>query len=114
MQNYSQPPLIFYNLSQPIIEIFAKILDIDYIYNYEEINNNHQSWNEDFSNTPIKKIEINNCPTIVLNSIGKVYSLGWTNFGQIGVFPNLTKQSYVVPYIIRKNNEKFPSKLIKN
>ena len=118
MQNYSQLLPRFYNFSQPIIGIFAKILDIDLIYNCEEISNNHQTWNEEFfqiykeclkNETPIQKIEISNCHTMVLNSIGKVYSWGWNNYGQCGVFPNLTKQSYVFPNIIRKNNEKFPT-----
>ena len=107
---------IKYNFSQPIIGIFAKILDIDYIYNYEE-ESNDQSWDEEFlkiykeclkNETPIQKIEISNCHTMVLNSIGKIYSWGWNNFGQCGVFPNLTKESYIFPNIMRKNNEKFP------
>ena len=104
-----------YNFSQPIITIFARILEIDYIYNCEEFN--EQSWNEAFlkiykesikNETPIQKIEISNCHTMVLNSVGKIYSWGWNNFGQCGVFPNLTKESYIFPNIMRENNEKFP------
>ena len=107
---------IVYNFSQPIITIFAKILDIDYIYNSEEFN--EQPWDETFlkiyknclkNETPIQKIEISNCHTMVLNSMGKVYSWGWNNFGQCGVFPNLTKGSYIFPNIMRKNKEKYPT-----
>ena len=107
---------IYYNFNQPIIGIFAKILDIDYICNNEEVSD--KSWNEEFikiykeclkNETPIQKIEISNCHTMVLNSSGRVYSWGWNNFGQCGVFPNLTKKSYIFPNLKRKNNnEKFP------
>ena len=108
---------IHYNFNQPIIGIFAKILDIDYICNNEEVSD--KSWNEEFikiykeclkNETPIQKIEISNCHTMVLNSSGKVYSWGWNNFGQCGVFPNLTKKSYILPNLKRKNNnDKFPN-----
>ena len=104
-----------YNFSQPIIGVFARILDIDFMYNSED--SDEQTWNEDFlkiykesikNETPIQKIEISNCTTMVLNSVGKIYSWGWNNFGQCGVFPNLTKESFVFPNIIRKNKEKYP------
>ena len=106
---------VFYNFGQPIIGVFARILDIDYICDCDEASD--QSWIVEFlqiykecmkNETPIEKIEISNCHTMVLNSVGKIYSWGWNNFGQCGVFPNLTKESYILPNILRKDNDKFP------
>ena len=107
------PP--FYNFNQPIIRVFAKILEIDYIYTNEDLD--EKIWKEEFSKiykeniineTPIQKIEISNTHTILLNNIGKIYSWGWNNFGQCGSFPNLTKQSYLFPnlFSINNNNKK--------
>jgi alpha-tubulin suppressor-like RCC1 family protein len=45
---------------------------------------------------------------MALNSAGKVYSWGWNNFGQCGVFPNSTKISYVFPKFAKQNNNKLP------
>jgi alpha-tubulin suppressor-like RCC1 family protein len=85
------------------------------MYNCQEINDN--SWNEEFykifkeclkNETPIQKIIISNCHTMVINSKGRAYSWGWNNFGQCGIFPHLTKKSYVLPNLNRKKNEKYP------
>ena len=106
---------ILYNYNQPIIGVFVKILDIDYICNCTEISD--KSWDEEFlkiykenlkNETPIQKIEISNCTSMALNSAGKVFSWGWNNFGQCGVFPHLTKLCYVFPNLTLKNKEKFP------
>ena len=106
----------FYNFNQPIIRVFAKILDIDYIYKNEDIDEN--LWIEEFNKiyndclkneTPIQKIEISNTHTLVLNNMGKVYSWGWNNFGQCGTFPSLTKQSYLFPNLFNTNNKEFPT-----
>jgi alpha-tubulin suppressor-like RCC1 family protein len=114
--NYDNLLPIYYNFGQPIIRVFARILDIDYICNCEEACD--QSWMTKFiqiykecmkNETPIEKIEISNCHTMVLNSVGKIYSWGWNNFGQCGVFPNLTKESYVLPNKLRNDKEKFPN-----
>ena len=114
------PP--YYNFNQPIIRVFAKILEIDYLYKNDDLD--EKLWNEEFckiykdsikNETPIQKIEISNTHTMVLNSSGKVYSWGWNNFGQCGSFPNLTKQSYLFPNIFFNNknknnsNKEFPS-----
>ena len=105
------PPI--YNFNQPIIKVFAKILEIDYIYKNEDLDEN--LWKEEFykiynecmkDETPIQKIEISNTHTIILNNIGKVYSWGWNNFGQCGTFPNLTKQSYLFPNLYNNNINK--------
>ena len=104
------PP--FYNFNQPIIRVFAKILEIDYIYKNDDLDEN--LWNEEYykiykdsikNETPIQKIEISNTHSMVLNSLGKVYSWGWNNFGQCGSFPNLTKQSYLFPNIFNTKNK---------
>ena len=102
---------VFYNFNQPIIRVFAKILEIDYIYKNEDIDEN--LWKDEFSKiyndcikneTPIQKIEISNTHTLVLNNIGKVFSWGWNNFGQCGTFPSLTKQSYLFPNLYNNKN----------
>ena len=102
---------VFYNFNQPIIRVFAKILEIDYIYKNEDIDEN--LWKEEFNKiyndcikneTPIQKIEISNTHTLVLNNIGKVFSWGWNNFGQCGTFPSLTKQSYLFPNLYNNQN----------
>ena len=121
IQNCNEILPIHYNFNQPIVGVFAKILDIDCMYNYEDIDDN--SWNEEFykiykeclqNEAPIQKIEISNCHTMVINSKGKVYSWGWNNFGQCGIFPHLTKKSYVLPNLSRKKNEKYPNLPILN
>ena len=70
---------VFYNFGQPIIGVFARILDIDYICDCDEASD--QSWIVEFlqiykecmkNETPIEKIEISNCHTMVLNSVGKI------------------------------------------
>ena len=108
---------MFYNFNQPIIRVFAKILEIDYIYTNDDLD--EKIWNEEFckiykdnmkNETPIQKIEISNTHSMVLNNAGKVYSWGWNNFGQCGTFPSLTKQSYLFPNLFNnKNNKEFLS-----
>ena len=111
------PP--FYNFNQPIIRVFAKILEIDYIYKNEDLLDENL-WKEEFfkiyneclkNEAPIEKIEISNTHTMVLNNKGKVFSWGWNNFGQCGTFPSLTKQSYLFPDLFNNNNKnkEFPS-----
>ena len=104
-----------YSFNQPIIGVFAKILDVDHICNCSEVSD--KSWDEEFAqiykenlknDTPIQKIEISNCSSMALNSAGKVYSWGWNNFGQCGVFPSETKLSYVFPKFAKQKNNKFP------
>ena len=104
-----------YNFNQPIIGVFAKILDIDYICNCSEVSD--RSWDEEFAqiykenlknDTPIEKIEISNCSSMALNSAGKVYSWGWNNFGQCGVFPDTTKINYVFPTFAKQDKNKLP------
>jgi len=114
------PP--FYNFNQAIIRVFAKILEIDYLYKNEDLD--EKLWNDEFykiykdsikNETPIQKIEISNTHTMILNSSGKVFSWGWNNFGQCGSFPNLTKQSILFPNVFintknkNKKNKEFPS-----
>ena len=94
----------FYNFNQPIIRVFARILEIDYIYKNEELDENiwleeyNKIYKENMKNeTPIQKIEISTTHSMILNSEGKVYSWGWNNFGQCGAYPYMTKQSYIFP-----------------
>ena len=110
----------FYNYNQPIITIFAKILDIDILYDSEETSD--KSWNKEFmeiykeclkNDTPIQKIEISNCHSLALSSDGKLYSWGWNNYGQCGECPDLTKQRFLFPNL-NKINEKFPQLPILN
>ena len=92
------------NFSYPKITIFSKILDLDIINDSNEIEN--RSWSEEFSqifkmgianNTPIQKIFIGNCHSMLLNSEGKVYTWGWNNYGQCGAYPDSTKQNFIIP-----------------
>ena len=92
------------NYSKPKITVFAKILDLDIINDSNDIEN--KNWSEEFSqifkaeianNTPIQKIYIGNCHSMLLNSEGKVYTWGWNNYGQCGAYPDSTKQNFIIP-----------------
>ena len=100
------------NYSQPKITIFAKILDIDIINDSSDIENN--SWSEEFikifklelsNNTPIQKIYIGNCHSMLLNTEGKVYAWGWNNYGQCGAYPDSTKQNLIIPMFKKEGNK---------
>ena len=102
----------YHNYSQPKITIFAKILELDIINESSDIEN--KTWSEEFmkifkemitSNTPIQKIYVGNCHSMVLNSEGKVYTWGWNNFGQCGAYPDSTKQQFIIPMFKSENNK---------
>ena len=103
-----------YQFKLPIITIFAKILDIDVIT--ESSENSDRSWSEEFikiykqcllNNTPIEKIEISNCHSMVLTNVGKAFTWGWNNYGQCGQYPDSTKESYLISEFRKNENGKF-------
>ena len=105
----------YYNYKQATITVFAKILDIDIINDSNEIE--HKSWSEEYmkiykrclkNNSPIQKIYIGNCHSMVLNSEGKVFTWGWNNYGQCGAYPESTKQHFILPEFKKGQNAKYP------
>ena len=111
----------YFNYKQATITVFAKILDIDLITDSNEVED--KSWGEEYmqvykkclkNNTPIQKIYVSNCHSMVLTTEGKVYTWGWNNFGQCGAFPESSKQNYILPEFKKGNNRKYPQLPILN
>ena len=111
----------YYNYKQATVTVFAKILDIDIINDSNEVED--KSWSEEYiqiykmclkNNTPIQKIYVGSCHSMVLNSEGKVFSWGWNNYGQCGTFPDLTKQNYILPEFKKGQDRKYPQLPILN
>ena len=111
----------YYNHRQATITVFAKILDIDIINDSNEVED--KTWSEEYikiykmclkNNTPIQKIYVGNCHSMVLNSEGKVFSWGWNNYGQCGAFPDSTKQNYILPEFRKGKDKKYPQLPILN
>ena len=111
----------YFNYKQATITIFAKILDIDIINDSNEVED--KSWSEEYmqvykkclkNNTPIQKIYISNCHSMVLTSEGKVFAWGWNNFGQCGTFPESSKQNLILTEFKKGNNRKYPQLPILN
>ena len=111
----------YYNYKQATITVFAKILDIDIINDSSEVED--KSWSEEYiriykeclkNKTPIQKIYLGNCHSMVLNSEGKVFTWGWNNYGQCGAFPETTKQNYILPEFKKSQNRKYPQLPILN
>ena len=76
-------------LNDPKLLLFAKVLDLDFNIDSNEIYDNH--WASEFekvfnlnieNGTPIQQIHLGGCHTIVVNNKGKIYSWGWNNYGQ--------------------------------
>ena len=122
-QNLLKNELIpkYINYRQATITVFAKILDIDIINDSNEIED--KSWSEEYmqvyknclkNNTPIQKIYISNCHSMVLNSEGKVFSWGWNNYGQCGAYPQSTKQNFILPEFRQGVDRKYPHMPILN
>ena len=109
------------NYGQATITVFAKILDIDLINDSNEVED--KSWSEEYiqiykmclkNNTPIQKIYVGDCHSMVLNSEGKVFTWGWNNFGQCGAFSDTTKQNYILPEFKKGKDRKYPQLPILN
>ena len=105
----------YINYRQATITVFAKILDIDIINDSNEVED--KSWSEEYmnvyktclkKNTPIQKIFISDCHSMVLDSEGKVFTWGWNNYGQCGEFSDSTKQNYILPDFKKGHDQKYP------
>ncbi len=111
----------YINYSQATITVFAKILDIDIINDSNEVED--KSWSEEYmniykknlkNNTPIQKIYISDCHSMVLNSEGKIFTWGWNNYGQCGEYSDTTKQNYILPEFKKGQGQKYPQLPISN
>ena len=77
---------------EPKIVLFAKVLDIDFLIDANEIYD--KLWASEFeklyninikNGNPIQQITVGGCHSMVLNNKGILYSWGWNNYGQCGV-----------------------------
>ena len=82
-----QPPY-----SDPKIILFAKVLDIDFLIDANEIYD--KLWAAELekifnlnirSGSPLQQIDVGGCHSMVLNNKGILYSWGWNNYGQCGI-----------------------------
>ena len=95
----------------PKIEFFARILSVDILLDLNEIY--ESNWGEEFrgiyeknmnNHTPIELIAIGDTNTLMVNSLGKIYSFGWNNNSQCGISNKASIQSFILPNIISNNN----------
>ena len=96
----------------PKVELFSRILALDMILDLNEIY--EFNWGEEFRNiydknmynhTPIELIAIGDNSTIMVNSIGKIYTFGWNNNNQCGINNKSSIKNFILPEIINKNND---------
>ena len=96
----------------PKVELFSRVLAIDMILDLNEIY--EFNWGEEFRNiydknmynhTPIELISIGDNCTMMVNSIGKIYTFGWNNNNQCGVNNKSSIKSFILPEIVTKNNK---------
>ena len=96
----------------PKVELFSRILALDMIVDLNEIY--ELNWGEQFRNiydknmynhTPIELISIGDTNTMMVNSIGKIYTFGWNNNNQCGINNKSSIKSFILPEIIKKSNE---------
>ena len=96
----------------PKIELFSRILAFDMLVDLNEIY--ELNWGEEFrtiydknmyNHTPIQLISIGDTNTMMVNSIGKIYTFGWNNNSQCGINNKTSIKSFILPEVITKNND---------
>ena len=96
----------------PKVEFFSRILAFDMFVDLNEIY--ELNWGEEFrtiydknmyNHTPIQLISIGDTNTMMVNSIGKIYTFGWNNNSQCGINNKSSIKSFILPEVITKNND---------
>ena len=95
----------------PKVELFSRVLALDMLADLNEIY--ELNWGEEFrsiydknmyNHTPIQLISIGDTHTMMVNSLGKIYTFGWNNNSQCGINNKTSIKSFVLPEIITKDN----------
>ena len=96
----------------PKVELFCRIMSMDILVDLNEIY--ELNWGEEFrsiydknmyNHTPIELISIGDTSTIMVNSIGKIYTFGWNNNCQCGINSKSSIKNFVLPEIIDKTED---------
>ena len=96
-------------LNLPKVDFFARIMALDMIVDLNEIY--ELNWSEEFrdiydknmyNHTPIQLISIGDTSTMMVNSLGKIYTFGWNNNSQCGINNKASIKNFILPEI---NNE---------
>ena len=105
----------------PKVELFSRILAFDLIVDLNDIY--EFNWGEEFRNiydknmnnhTPIELIAIGDTNTMMVNSIGKIYTFGWNNNNQCGINNKSSIKSFILPEIITKSDDELNNDNINN
>ena len=103
-------------LNLPKVDFFARIMALDMIVDLNEIY--ELNWSEEFraiydknmyNHTPIQLIAIGDTSTMMVNSLGKIYTFGWNNNNQCGINNKSSIKNFILPEINNNNiNNKYP------
>ena len=107
-------------LNLPKVDFFARIMALDMIVDLNEIY--ELNWSEEFrdiydknmfNHTPIQLISIGDTSTMMVNSLGKIYTFGWNNNSQCGINNKASIKNFILPEINKEEinsniNSKYP------
>ena len=97
-------------LNLPKVEFFSRVMALDMLVDLNEIY--ELNWSEEFrsiydknmyNHTPIQLISIGDTSTMMVNSIGKIYTFGWNNNSQCGINNKASIKNFILPEVILKN-----------